>query len=69
MVNDDLLREREFKNAPVTLMLDPSPQCQSDAAHHLRPRAGRQTLCADHDRSGEAASPSAPMASATFTVD
>jgi general secretion pathway protein H len=26
VVQDDLLREREFKNAPVTLMLDPSPQ-------------------------------------------
>jgi general secretion pathway protein H len=26
VVNDDLLREREFKNAPVTLMLEPSPQ-------------------------------------------
>jgi general secretion pathway protein H len=29
VVNDDLLREREFKNAPVTLMLDPSPHCPS----------------------------------------
>jgi general secretion pathway protein H len=25
VVQDDLLREREFKNAPVTLMLDPAP--------------------------------------------
>ncbi|MYM69220.1 prepilin-type N-terminal cleavage/methylation domain-containing protein [Pseudoduganella sp. FT55W] len=25
VVNDDLLREREFKNAPVTLLLDPAP--------------------------------------------
>ena len=25
VVQDDLLREREFKNSPVTLMLDPAP--------------------------------------------
>ncbi|WP_343730566.1 GspH/FimT family pseudopilin [Duganella sp.] len=25
VVQDDLLREREFKNAPLTLMLDPAP--------------------------------------------
>jgi general secretion pathway protein H len=25
VMNDDLLREREFKNAPVTLLLDPAP--------------------------------------------
>lgn len=25
VVQDDLLREREFKNAPVTLLLDPAP--------------------------------------------
>jgi len=28
VVQDDLLREREFKRAPVTLMLDPSPAVQ-----------------------------------------
>ena len=28
VVQDDLLREREFKNAPVTLLLDPAPALQ-----------------------------------------
>ena len=29
VVQDDLLREREFKNSPVTLMLDPPPSVPS----------------------------------------
>lgn len=47
---DDMLREREFKRAPVTLLLDPhqSPRCA--AAHRVRPRARRQAVRADDGR-------------------
>ncbi|NYE63024.1 general secretion pathway protein H [Duganella sp. 1224] len=41
VVQDDLLREREFKNAPVTLLLDPAPALQ-DA--NLRIVFGREPV-------------------------
>lgn len=41
VVQDDLLREREFKNAPVTLLLDPAPLLQ-DA--NLRIVFGREPV-------------------------
>lgn len=41
VVQDDLLREREFKHAPVTLMLDPPP---SVASANLRIVFGREPV-------------------------
>jgi general secretion pathway protein H len=41
VVQDDLLREREFKRAPVTLMLEPQPAVQDGA---LRIIFGREPV-------------------------
>jgi general secretion pathway protein H len=41
VVQDDLLRERDFKNAPITLLLDPAPALQ-DA--NLRIVFGREPV-------------------------
>ncbi|HEX7985074.1 general secretion pathway protein H [Duganella sp. 1411] len=40
-VQDDLLREREFKHGPVTLMLDPPPNVQNE---NLRIIFGREPV-------------------------
>ncbi len=41
VTQDDLLREREFQNAPVTLMLDPAPPMQEQS---LRITFGREPV-------------------------
>ena len=44
VVNDDLLRERDFKNAPITLRLDPSPQTGGSTDANLRITFGREPV-------------------------
>ena len=44
VINDDLLRERTFKNAPVTLRLDPPAQTGGTTNTNLRITFGREPV-------------------------
>lgn len=44
VVNDDLLRERNFKNAPITLRLDPPAQTGGTTNANMRITFGREPV-------------------------
>lgn len=44
VINDDLLRERAFKNAPITLRLDPAAQTGGTTNTDLRITFGREPV-------------------------
>ena len=44
VINDDLLREREFKNAPIVLLLDPPAQTGGASNNNLRITFGREPV-------------------------